>query len=377
MENEAVLLGVPKSCQTTEFEKDTCFLGGRPTWYGEDRPDTRLFCCPRCNSAEKVVFLFQCATSYEEDLDRFLYLLVCVKEDCLRTPDGWILLRSLVRKKPLQGALKVKEKQPIWEDFGTFEDSWNSNANKDATLTSSEFEQLFENWTYFSLSLTPKRETCSSTKYRNMDSHLSSAWNSELCLPQILLEVVEEAQNEKEHEIDPHIQFLRTQFYQNAREQTCEDFDVDGMSFFAEIQKEEWRYYKRMEHCPNQCVRYQFNGSPLITPWSKWNKAMVSKIPRCQSCDSERVFELQLMSQFLYYLKMGAKKSNIQIPFLEDGHLFMSLSTILVYTCSKDCKAVSKGSSTSSTNYYREYVLPIFETFSPSAFSSKEVAPKE
>ncbi|GJQ11358.1 hypothetical protein GpartN1_g3149.t1 [Galdieria partita] len=366
IEDQAVLLGVPKRCQTTDFEKETCFLGGRPIWFG-DGPEAHFLHCARCKSAERVVFLFQCPTSYEEGFDRFLYLFVCMKEGCLQNSDGWILLRSLVRTKPRYDALKVEEKQQFWEDFGTFEGSWNSKAdNGAAEEICSEFEKkLVEDWRNLSLALTPKGEASSSTKYKDVERHSSINWNTEVPLPQISLEVVEEPQYEKEHKVDPHIQFLRAQFYQNVAGQMDEDFDIDGVSFFVEMQKEEWKYYKRIEQCPNQCVRYHFGGTPLITPSSKWNKRMMSKIPPCPCCNSERAFEFQLMSQFLYFLKESSKKSNMQISLLDDDHSFMSLSTILVYTCSKDCKTISEGTGISNTKYYREYVLPVFETCLP------------
>jgi pre-rRNA-processing protein TSR4 len=361
IEDQVVLLGVP--CQAPKLESEACFLGGRPVWIG-DQPELCQICCSRCKSSEKVVFLFQSSTSYEEDFERVLYLFVCLKEQCLQSSDGWILLRSQVKRKPADEALVVKEQQDSWDEFHTVEELWNNEADVfSAESSSCDLEKLIEGWKDFSLSRNSKRRSLLSSKYGEYAD--SSTWNSTVLLPQVFLYTIEEPHTAEGYKADPHIQFLQEQFFQSDGKQRDDELGDEGAAFFAEIDKEEWKYYKRIERCPKQCIRYQFGGVPLFTPCSKWNSYTNGKIPRCQRCGSDRVFELQLMSQFLYFLKETSKKRNMQISCLDDTHLFMSLSTVLVFTCSKDCKAARESSDISISTYSREYVLPIFENVSP------------
>eukprot|EP01121_Diplochlamys_sp_Union-15-3_P006030 TRINITY_DN1645_c0_g1_i1.p1 TRINITY_DN1645_c0_g1~~TRINITY_DN1645_c0_g1_i1.p1 ORF type:complete len:148 (+),score=34.03 TRINITY_DN1645_c0_g1_i1:66-509(+) len=82
------------------------------------------------------------------------------------------------------------------------------------------------------------------------------------------------------------------------------------------------KFQRRLSRCPQQILRYNFNGEPL---WFT-NKKPAS-IPKCKSCGAARVFELQLMPALLYLLKPVSK---------EEGRNF-DFGTVLFFTCSSSC----------------------------------------
>lgn len=89
---------------------------------------------------------------------------------------------------------------------------------------------------------------------------------------------------------------------------------------------------------PEQVLRYEFKGEPLlysgtdnvasrfVVPHGK--SGAVRGIPRCETCGSQRVFELQLVPGLIYELEKDEAME------LEDG---MEWGTIILGTCVNNC----------------------------------------
>ncbi|XP_076456631.1 programmed cell death protein 2-like isoform X2 [Babylonia areolata] len=88
-----------------------------------------------------------------------------------------------------------------------------------------------------------------------------------------------------------------------------------------------YKFIKRLQACPQQCIRYQWNGSPLLM--SKASAPLAAG--RCEQCQAPRLFELQLVPPLIPLLKFPAQSE----PQVEFG-------TVLVYTCSRSCWSVSE-----------------------------------
>lgn len=116
---------------------------------------------------------------------------------------------------------------------------------------------------------------------------------------------------------------------------------------------------------PEQVLRYDFGGSPLLYSRSdsvgpiftgaKHDSALghskvtttgppASRIPRCGRCGSLRVFELQLMPHAIEELEGDEDLATL----LDEG---MEWGTVIVGVCSKDC-----GSGDGSLDYVDEWV---------------------
>ncbi|KAJ8318811.1 hypothetical protein KUTeg_003902 [Tegillarca granosa] len=96
------------------------------------------------------------------------------------------------------------------------------------------------------------------------------------------------------------------------------------------------KFIKKTSICPQQCIRYQWNGTPLFISTPKDKKALNYK---CVHCGEENVYELQLMPALVNVLQIPGMSG----PATEFG-------TIIVFTCRSSCWK-------HGDNYRREQVL--------------------
>ncbi|KAL8586558.1 hypothetical protein ACOMHN_053911 [Nucella lapillus] len=83
-----------------------------------------------------------------------------------------------------------------------------------------------------------------------------------------------------------------------------------------------YRFIKKLQACPQQCVRYQWKGSPLLI--SKSSQPLT--VSKCERCQAPRVFELQLVPPLIPFLTFPGQTE----PQVEFG-------TVLVFTCRDSC----------------------------------------
>ncbi|KAH8661390.1 programmed cell death protein 2 [Tricladium varicosporioides] len=134
-----------------------------------------------------------------------------------------------------------------------------------------------------------------------------------------------------------------------------EDKDV----YESSIDKTFQRFADRLAQNPEQVLRYEFKGSPLLYSKSdtvgkllshsttnenvKTSSGSASGMPRCGNCGKERVFEMQLTPHAIMELERE-----------EDGIDGMEWGTIIVGVCDGDCvpSYVSRG----EVGYAEEWV---------------------
>lgn len=120
--------------------------------------------------------------------------------------------------------------------------------------------------------------------------------------------------------------------------------------------------------------RYQFGGQPLLYTHNDItakllldncsDKITSSKLPVCQWCKSNRVFELQLMPSMLITLSTSSyiEENEINSDKKNDNSIFnlgMEWGTIMVFTCKNDCEMNDVGFN--EVSYYEEVVLVQYE----------------
>jgi pre-rRNA-processing protein TSR4 len=112
-----------------------------------------------------------------------------------------------------------------------------------------------------------------------------------------------------------------------------------GKDFFeSDLDKTFQKFSDRIAQNPEQVLRYEFNGQPLlysgtddvatrfIVPHRKAGAAR--GMPRCEKCGAQRVFELQLVPGLIYKLEKDETMD------FDDG---MDWGTIIVGTCANNC----------------------------------------
>ena len=77
------------------------------------------------------------------------------------------------------------------------------------------------------------------------------------------------------------------------------------------------------QSCPEQLVRYQRDGRPLLL-----KPLQIDKMPPCRHCDASLVFEMQLMPHLSQRLTL------VQYP---DNPNPIEVGTVIVFSCSKSC----------------------------------------
>lgn len=132
-----------------------------------------------------------------------------------------------------------------------------------------------------------------------------------------------------------------------------EDKDVFESSIDSTFQK----FADRLAQNPEQCIRYEFGGQPLLysktdTVGKRLHDVPASSIgntlPRCGHCGSRRVFEVQLTPQAIVELEEGDGEG-------EGGVLEgMDWGAVIVAVCEGDC--VPRGVGEGEVGYAEEWV---------------------
>lgn len=124
-------------------------------------------------------------------------------------------------------------------------------------------------------------------------------------------------------------------------------------AFESSLDKPFLRFSARLEHNPEQVLRYEFHGTPLLysttdevgklfspTPAAtgaghvkvSTSANSTNRIPRCESCGRERVFELQLVPHAISVLEDG---KSIGLGDKDDAG--MEWGTVVLGVCAADC----------------------------------------
>lgn len=108
------------------------------------------------------------------------------------------------------------------------------------------------------------------------------------------------------------------------------------------------KFADRLAQNPDQCIRYEFGGQPLL--YSKTDAVgrrlhdggSGGRIPPCENCRGERAFEVQLVPGAIAELEAE-----------EAGLEGMDWGTVIVGTCATDC--VSVGTADGEVGYLEEW----------------------
>ncbi|KAL4240870.1 programmed cell death protein [Mactra antiquata] len=85
------------------------------------------------------------------------------------------------------------------------------------------------------------------------------------------------------------------------------------------------KFMKKLSLCPEQCIRYEWNGAPLF------NSIPRNDIPKkCIYCNGDIVFELQLTPALVNHLKFKTGVNQAEGCAIEFG-------TVILFTCRQSC----------------------------------------
>jgi pre-rRNA-processing protein TSR4 len=116
-------------------------------------------------------------------------------------------------------------------------------------------------------------------------------------------------------------------------------------TFESELDKAFMKFSTRLSHNPEQVLRYEYRGTPLLCSYAdpvgkllhREQSGRVTTVggghmPRCEYCGAQRVFEVQLVPHAISILEDGRPGVG-----LGEGDAGMEWGTIIMGVCSKDC----------------------------------------
>lgn len=330
-------------------------LGGKPAWLAlKNLPDSSTLECKSCGKPS--VFLLQIYAPIEEKEECFhrtLFVFVCKDASCYKqntcNNNSVIALRSqLPRKNDFYSSVPPNLDIP---PETTNDDAVSTCVVCGCVGTKScsachkvkycgKDHQILD-WK------AGHKQACK--KLNNCDEKLvnSSPASEKLLFPE--LEIVIEPEDYPATDIRDQMQMPNDEEMRNYEKwisaeapqlQNDSDVDVDlnDMAFSEKmIDKQFLSFKKRIEHNPDQVLRYDKGGEPLWVTGAV--EAKSSHVPVCD-CGAERQFEFQILPQLLCHLGLGT--DNITTDSIDWG-------TLAVYTCKDSCSLPGK-------SYYTEFI---------------------
>ncbi|KAF9358614.1 hypothetical protein BGX26_001306 [Mortierella sp. AD094] len=437
-----VLLGLPDSPMEHQDDIDPYItkIGGVPSWLDQDLPaPSKYGVCGACGKS--LYLILQAYVPLEKSpYDRVVYVWACNQRLCMRKNGSFRVIRAL--KLNAEYAQKLEKKSnpaaapapiaalgvvtaanpfaaPGAFDMGNalFGGSGPGFNNPFAPPSSSANPfappagfgvgspaPAVKSFASITSSNIPKKDSSSDSEEDNVASE-PTEWPEKLpAFDPHYLYIAEEVL-EKSSSIDDEIS-QRYSHLLALEEAAANDDDENGAggsggaTWSGEayekaalpkgVDKAFQKFTERVQSWPDQCVRYDFPGVPLLfsysdrtaqsllppnaTQHSKHTTPSAHRIPKCPACKGPRGFEFQLMPNLLSMLDVTSKKylSEEEKQSLKErkgAQVFdigMEWGTILVYSCVEDCfgrKAQNEESSSDNqkVKYFEEVALVQFE----------------
>jgi pre-rRNA-processing protein TSR4 len=392
----SVLLGVPDGLvKNSDDLSDVAVsrIGGHPAFLTSKEPPFESCECLSCRTSMELLVQLWCPFE-DSPMDRALYVWGCAKKDCQSKKGSVRAWRGLRYNAPY--ATKLEEKRLKKEQEATRRKAEEEQAQKPkpnpfsassapssspfgfgsqifgaAALTSSEptvKEAPPEEQSSVEVNPIDEEEQYGSLSEEDGDSseslitalattYLSSSpWSSAPHYPPFYLSTAAEyapgkSQDELRNDVENSGENRGTGTESWASEAYENSLTVDQT--FE-------RFTRRVAWEAEQCVRYELAGIPLpfssdsifallfpaTSPTEKRQYVSplpTTLVPRCESCQAERVFECQIMPNLNNILRKNAREDEL-VGLTEKERVDrikntagMDWGTCLIFSCSKDC----------------------------------------
>lgn len=361
-------------------------VGGHPTWLdGNVKPSADFAKCKICNNYMSLLLQLQADLQQQfPDDERRLFVWCCRKKQCWRKNGSIKAFREVKKAKPRKTQTPRPQQQAnasqpqtnlgnqLFSSPSSPPPSQNLNPSATSSSTMNPFSvQPATNSNPLSdlAAKSPQpptqsfaqKLTISSSKPESQPQPNSDPWPPNSSFPPPLPHFYLDAEAEYlEPDTKPTAESSSSNTGYNSRITELED---DGpSSAAAEKDLYESPHDKTFSHFtkilaqnPEQILRYEFGGSPLlyssadqvathfVLPGHQLHQKVkmagpVKGIPNCRYCGAARVFEMQLVPCLIFELE----KDNEEALKL-DGQEGMEWGTIIVGCCSKNCGDEAEG----------------------------------
>ncbi|KAL9962942.1 hypothetical protein ACROYT_G032100 [Oculina patagonica] len=317
MADEPLLLGLPDGNMGENDDRicgwTTNKIGGTPNWmFGQP---SRYPTCPLCSNLLYLVCQIYCPLS-DSVFHRVLYVLGCVNKTCWNKNTSWKVLRAQAKDSNF-----VSKETAARESSSRFEvDDWCDDAEDwgDPDEVSSGLEE-------FTGKLNLSEDNPDMTE-PNKDQQLEISdqdkETSLSCVPHfepVYISVIEATDVRRiTPQMTEHEKTLLLEYQQREGINVTDFKDTDECTNGWTGEKYEntavkhgdkafHKFNKQLHACPQQCLRYQWNGIPVSMVTTQPSE-LCSTVPPCQHCGASRVFEVQFMPALIGQLKVSKQQ---------------------------------------------------------------------
>ncbi|KAI9597264.1 programmed cell death protein 2 [Syncephalis fuscata] len=390
--NEPVYLGYPdieveKNDATADAQQT--YIGGHPIWLDDTQmPDNQIIKCGGCGNP--MYLLVQSYAPLEHrPHERVLYVWGCNRRQCMRKPNSFRALRAVQMNQSYARKLAAN-KESRKKSTAPLVNSHHSATNKTAMQSTSQSSMGFGVSTQSTNTFSLGDLWNTSTEPSLVSNILFSEQNNEAdilveklnsialdSLPEIKLKNTKhewptklpafkhywidiEEEFLEQHSLDKlKEKYAKYMELQSMEESIDDNHGHEGTDWDPEPYEKSWKpkgfdkafkkFTEIVQENPEQCIRYQWKGNPLLYTQQDETAALLHSAlsssslvpPPCPVCGAPRIFELQLMPNLLSALATSTyRQSNRNDQHSDNADpldMGMEWGTIFVLTCEQDC----------------------------------------
>eukprot|EP00794_Sanderia_malayensis_P012152 gene12152-13405_t len=379
MAASVVLLGLADSIISLQDEENVTWqtnkFGGKANWMEECFPDSHPL-CDNCQSSLYHVSQIYCPLIGSE-YHRTVNIFGCMSIDCQNKASSWKVLRSQCKEKPfVDSANHIAAR----DDSGSGELSWCQGADdwgeeaSNVENVSAMFEDLRVTQATTKNDAENEPPLIDEDVAKSRTQQLQGLSDRVPCFDAYYIHVVDEPRADSD-ECYKYEQSLLKEYEKR------EGLLVENLNSLSDNNKEKYekrhiadgdkdfhRFQKRIKRCPLQCLRYEFNGSPLKFSNIAYLSCQFDDVPVCSNCQSVRVFEMQLMPALSSILRVSehsspgkclqASELGTKNPERHTRIGNMEIGALYVFTCSQSCNRIDSGISKPVDEYIILQCLP-------------------
>eukprot|EP00455_Lapot_gusevi_P000321 TRINITY_DN10152_c0_g1_i2.p1 TRINITY_DN10152_c0_g1~~TRINITY_DN10152_c0_g1_i2.p1 ORF type:complete len:405 (-),score=50.15 TRINITY_DN10152_c0_g1_i2:9-1223(-) len=340
--------------------------GGKPVWLNpRDIPPIEELTCSKCQSPLRFLLqVYAPLDGYNFAFHRTLYVFCCEKVGCLEDPNNLKVFRSQLPRRNEFYPYNPPEPLPPNSDLSAIQDEEFPGVTLcyvcglSGKKKCGQCRQFFYcsrhcqklHWTKYKHSKQCRPAAAFSAA--SADGEEKEGLDISDCLFPENEIVIEEEELEEDEDFDKE-----NALYENYQKEIAEDPDKEDENTETDDKEEDLmgtlaapdkvfdQFQKRINYNPEQIIRY--NRSETAQPlWAHSQHILdTSTVPPCPVCGDARIFEFQVLPQFLYYAKVE-ERSESPVDSLDFG-------TIAIFTCRSSCQNSPKQSM---NKYVSEYV---------------------
>ncbi|ODV58472.1 small subunit rRNA maturation protein TSR4 ASCRUDRAFT_10283 [Ascoidea rubescens DSM 1968] len=374
------LIDIPFSQTDDRPTIEDSFVGGHPIWLNDSPPSDNLLLCKNCSNPMNL--LLQAFAPLENtSYDRVIYVFICLKSSCKRKVNSVKAIRGIckdpVKMKKIDDELSLDKKS---DDLSAqlFNTNINTNNTSNPFASSNPFStsnpfvsstanpfdpQVKENLganTNHKITISNSSDKINKNSWSNVVSKTTELIKpkkivkSNIILPSfpgyfiyIQREIFKKTKNDQllknihydESLLDNEINSIKNSVsrmnlnhknnnkYKKNNKNNNQIENLKSESVSKALNDKSFQFFLEItEHNPNQILRYDLNGSPLLFTSNDAVYKTISDdlIPRPSfNLSSKRRFELQLMPKLIIDLEANLNSDQVIMNGMEWGSIFV------------------------------------------------------